>query len=195
MGGDLSVCQCWNFAASNLCQYREKSLSGPEECVCSQLLWQNIRLATRNHSLPCLKTSNAAECRLSSGAECEIVRYLASERIYVSKPNLFIGCSTEGIEVARILEELLACEVNVNIWTADTFHPGDTMMEALVAELDRSDYAILILTPDDRVISRSEELPSPRDNVVFEAGFFMGSLEKKKNVSCLFTRTWAEASN
>ena len=44
----------------------------------------------------------------------------------------------------------------------------------------RFDFAILLLTPDDIVQSRSTELASPRDNVIFELGLFMGKLGRDR---------------
>jgi len=44
----------------------------------------------------------------------------------------------------------------------------------------RFDFAILLLTPDDIVQSRSTELASPRDNVIFELGLFMGELGRDR---------------
>src|SRR5207245_1960643 len=42
--------------------------------------------------------------------------------------------------------------------------------------LDRFDFAVLVITPDDVVSSRESQKQAPRDNVMFELGLFMGRL-------------------
>ena len=42
------------------------------------------------------------------------------------------------------------------------------------------DFATLVLTPDDLALSRSKLSPSPRDNVIFELGFFVGSIGRDR---------------
>lgn len=43
-----------------------------------------------------------------------------------------------------------------------------------------SDFAVLVLTPDDTVTSRRLEQPAPRDNCIFELGLFMGALGRNR---------------
>ena len=49
-------------------------------------------------------------------------------------------------------------------------------LEALVRMLDRFDFAVLVITPDDVVSIRGDIRQAPRDNVMFELGLFMGRL-------------------
>jgi hypothetical protein len=46
----------------------------------------------------------------------------------------------------------------------------------LTEQVDKADFAILVMTPDDITESRGQENVSPRDNVVFELGLFTGKL-------------------
>jgi predicted nucleotide-binding protein len=41
---------------------------------------------------------------------------------------------------------------------------------------DQSDFAIVVLTADDMTTKRGQTYAVPRDNVIFELGFFMGRL-------------------
>jgi predicted nucleotide-binding protein len=41
---------------------------------------------------------------------------------------------------------------------------------------DQSDFAVVVLTPDDVTTKRGQTYDVPRDNVLFELGFFMGRL-------------------
>ena len=42
--------------------------------------------------------------------------------------------------------------------------------------MSKVDFAVLLLSPDDKVISRDTTNDGPRDNIVFELGLFMGAL-------------------
>lgn len=79
--------------------------------------------------------------------------------------------------MASVLASYLAPGADVNVWT-DVFDLGDTNIETLFRQLDRSDYAVLVTTCDDKV--RGREKPAARDNVLFEAGLFMGRLGRKR---------------
>ena len=46
----------------------------------------------------------------------------------------------------------------------------------LHAVADQSDFAIVVRTADDLTTKRGQTNPVPRDNVLFELGFFMGRL-------------------
>ncbi|GEL47621.1 hypothetical protein CHO01_27370 [Cellulomonas hominis] len=96
----------------------------------------------------------------------------------MTKPAVFIGSSTEALDVARhfqiALEGVFECEATV--WDQDVFTPGLYAMEALVEQAESSDFAVLLVTPDDLVEARGQITPAPRDNVLFETGLFMGAL-------------------
>jgi predicted nucleotide-binding protein len=91
-------------------------------------------------------------------------------------PALFIGSSAEGLKFARALEKQLEHDAEVTIWKDGVFGLGGGTLETLVGELPRFDFAALVLTEDDLTLSRKHTDPSPRDNVVFELGLFMGHL-------------------
>jgi hypothetical protein len=92
------------------------------------------------------------------------------------KPRLFIGSSTENLEVARAIEDQLRNDADCNIWDQDIFNLSSATLTDLLAALDNSDFGVFVLSGDDKVLSRGQELVSPRDNVVFELGLFMGRL-------------------
>ncbi len=96
------------------------------------------------------------------------------------KPTLFIGSSTEGLPLARALQAGLHEEVEVALWDEGVFTLGATFIESLVAALPRFDFAALLLTPDDAVLSRDTRVFGPRDNVIFELGLFMGRLGRER---------------
>lgn len=42
------------------------------------------------------------------------------------------------------------------------------------------DFAVLVLTPDDKTTSRGKVKAAPRDNVIYELGLFTGALGRER---------------
>ncbi len=96
------------------------------------------------------------------------------------KPKLFIGSSSEGKEIADHLQHGLEREVESTIWHQGVFGLSEGSLEALTRRVHDFDFAALVLTPDDLVTSRNDVVSSPRDNVIFEMGLFMGALGRER---------------
>ena len=99
----------------------------------------------------------------------------------MSKPTLFIGSSTESKWIIHKLKSLMEEYFDVRPWDEDIFHVGSTVLEDLHREILLSDYALLILYPDDEIIKRTETGYVTRDNILFELGLFMGVLGQKRS--------------
>lgn len=106
----------------------------------------------------------------------------------VNIPSVFIGSSSEGLEVARAVEYQLQKDAEITIWNEGFFSLGHGYLETLVNALERFDFAILVLTPDDFIVSREVESYVPRDNVMFELGLFMGHLGRSRTFIVYDTR-------
>jgi predicted nucleotide-binding protein len=91
-------------------------------------------------------------------------------------PTMFIGSSTEGLEVARSLQEAMANDCVCTVWPDWVFKLGENTMATLLAEVDKYDFAVLVLSADDKVEVRQVVGATPRGNVIFELGLFMGTL-------------------
>ena len=95
-------------------------------------------------------------------------------------PSVFIGSSTEGLEIARAIEVNLQDAAEITLWSHGVFGPGSGYLESLVSALEKFDFAILVLTPDDVVLRKDDVTQAPRDNVMFELGLFMGRLGRNR---------------
>jgi predicted nucleotide-binding protein len=92
-------------------------------------------------------------------------------------PHVFVGSSVESLDVANGVQARLARNPFVlSVWTNDVFGPSQFAIEALERVAAESDFAILVLGPDDRVTSRHHQNLVPRDNVILELGLFIGAL-------------------
>jgi Predicted nucleotide-binding protein containing TIR-like domain len=94
----------------------------------------------------------------------------------MNKPSVFVGSSREGLEIARAVQSQLEDVGEVELWNEGVFGLSHGTLESLVQALDTFDFAVLVLTPDDLIVSHGVEHNSARDNVLIELGLFMGRL-------------------
>lgn len=95
------------------------------------------------------------------------------------KHRIFIGSSTEGENLLKAVCKKIEGLANIDFWR-NIFNNGEYTFESLWNELQVTDFAILIGTPDDMIFIRENECLSIRDNVLFELGMFLGKLGRKK---------------
>lgn len=117
----------------------------------------------------------------------ELAERLRQRGRFLSSPNpqprLFIGSSAENLPVAREIQSGLSHDkMIVTVWTDGVFRASKTSVESLLVAVRASDFAVLLITPDDIVLSRDVESPAPRDNVVFELGLFMGLMGRERTL-------------
>ncbi len=96
------------------------------------------------------------------------------------RPRLFVGSSTEGLDVARAIQVNLDHDADVTLWSQGVFGLGGGTLVSLVEVAEDFDFAVLVLTPDDLVDTRGKMANSPRDNVLFELGLFIGRLGRER---------------
>jgi len=95
------------------------------------------------------------------------------------KPRVFVGSSIEGLEVAQALQSGLEHDFSVEIWNQNVvFSLGTATIEALEAAVKEYDFALFVFTADDLIRKRNREAYAPRDNVIFEAGLFIGRITR-----------------
>ncbi len=115
----------------------------------------------------------------------ELCARLRQRDRFVNTPNprpvLFIGSSQESLDVARAIQTGLEHDdIVIRVWTNGVFGASNFPIEDLEEQIRTSDFAVLVLTPDDTVVSRKVESGAPRDNAVFELGLFMGALSRRR---------------
>jgi hypothetical protein len=93
-----------------------------------------------------------------------------------AQPTLFIGSSTESLDYAYALQSVLDRELETKVWRHGVFLPGANTLTSLIDCAKSSDFAALVLSADDTSIIRGRYLNTPRDNVIFELGLFVGHM-------------------
>jgi hypothetical protein len=93
---------------------------------------------------------------------------------------MFIGSSSEGLDIAEALYVALGKTVEATLWP-DVVGLGEGILYALVDQARTSfDFAAFVLTPDDLTQKKGKTMPAARDNVLFELGLFMGALGRER---------------
>jgi CRP/FNR family transcriptional regulator, cyclic AMP receptor protein len=107
------------------------------------------------------------------------------------RPVVFIGSSSESRPIVEAIQtEFRRDDYVIRPWTKEgVFEASHFPIEDLEFEVETSDFAILVLGPDDKVVSRKKNYRAPRDNVVFELGLFMGSLSRNRTFLVLPEKT------
>lgn len=96
--------------------------------------------------------------------------------------DVFLGyCSASSATAAAIKGHLTSLGARVLDWQTD-FIPGRTIIDQIEQAASRSIGGVFLFTKDDDLATETQTFSAvPRDNVVFEAGYFIG-LKGKQNV-------------
>lgn len=97
----------------------------------------------------------------------------------MTKPSIFIGSASEGLVIAQSVKRLLDTDFDCHIWNT-VFPDNNSYFDTLIESSILFDFAILIATKDDTVNFRGVAFDSPRDNVIFEFGLFLGRIGKNR---------------
>ncbi len=92
------------------------------------------------------------------------------------KPRIFIGSTSEGKKYAQAIGKALRKFSETFEWFDGVFEIGSNTQSSLVKCISSSDFAVIILTADDKTSSRGQNFFSPRDNLIFEAGIGFGAI-------------------
>jgi hypothetical protein len=106
----------------------------------------------------------------------------------VTKPRIFLGSSGKQEQLLQALTGGLAEVAQVEPWTT-SFNPGTTTLDRLLELTREVDFAAFVFAQDDwtatspptpAAAASESGQASPRDNVVFEAGLFGGTLGMRR---------------
>jgi CRP/FNR family cyclic AMP-dependent transcriptional regulator len=157
---------------------------------------------TQKRSASCIATEDLVLLKLSEEAFSElgsrypeIYRTVAKElarrllernstiNSYRDKIRVFIISSAEALPIARQIQVAFEHDPFMcTIWTDGVFKIANYSLQSLEDQVDDSDFAIAIAHADDLTESRGKDWPSPRDNVIFELGLFMGRLGRARAI-------------
>lgn len=90
------------------------------------------------------------------------------------KPRIFIGSSSEGLDVAKRVKDFFKENYDCYLWTDNIFKNNESFLETLVKSASLFDFGFMVFSADDELIVRDTHFESARDNVLFEYGLFLG---------------------
>lgn len=89
-----------------------------------------------------------------------------------NRRDIFLGYSTAAKGVAKSIKRYIEKEVCATVWDwEDDFYSGDNILSQIKKAVDRCSLGIFLFTKDDQLEGGLGKA-APRDNVVFEAGYF-----------------------
>ena len=95
--------------------------------------------------------------------------------------RVFVMSSVEALPVTRLLVQHFEHDPFLTVvWDHGVFRAANYTLDELERQLEQADFAIAVAHADDMVISRGDEWPVMRDNVVFELGMFIGFLGRRR---------------
>lgn len=112
-------------------------------------------------------------------------RRLMQRNALIAQPRtqvrVFVMSSVEALPVTRLLVEHFQHDPFLTVvWDHGVFRASNYTLDELEQQLQLADFAIAVAHADDTVITRGDEWPTVRDNVVFELGMFIGFLGRTR---------------
>lgn len=108
------------------------------------------------------------------------------KEIMNNKPSVFIGSSTENLEIAYAIQKQLEYTSEPTVWTQGFFKLSRYALDDLIENLKIFDFAVFVFTPNDEIkISNEERKFTIRDNIIFEFGLAIGILGKERVFSVI----------
>jgi predicted nucleotide-binding protein len=102
------------------------------------------------------------------------------DRRTIRRRRVFIGCASEDLQMARVIQNQLSKIALVRIWNQGVFRAGGYVLETLLRQVKEYDCAVFLITPNDMVEVRGKRYLVARDNVLFEAGLFFSQLGRQR---------------
>lgn len=161
------------MAAIEPAQLRSATITAREHCVLLRIPGDDfIRLADSNPTI---------WRRLSATLSRRLMERNSTITQARTQVRVFVMSSVEALPVTRLLVQHFEHDPFLTVvWDHGVFRASNYTLEELEAQLEQVDFAIAIAHADDMVISRGDEWPAMRDNVVFELGMFIGFLGRRR---------------
>jgi predicted nucleotide-binding protein len=134
--------------------------------------------AATEHVVVQRATVDNAGAGRSRGLTCDNVQLEGAQN--VADVKLFIGSSGSSVPVGDLIANRLERmgSAKVRVWNEGVFTLNQGVLDRLLDIVKEYDFAVMIWGPDDVTESMGGSSASPRDNVIFECGLFMGALGK-----------------
>jgi hypothetical protein len=110
-------------------------------------------------------------------------RFKLWKRDVDDRKDVFLGYCSKAKAVAQEIYIFLTkmLQLSVHDWAMD-FNSGGTILEEIEKAERECTCGIFLFTADDELAGPTAERASPRDNVIFEAGYFLSAKGKERTL-------------
>lgn len=99
------------------------------------------------------------------------------------KTRIVVFSSVEGLKYAKAIQRNLYTDKHsCKLWTNNFFKLSSTTLDSLRSIGNGYHLSVIVLSPDDCIMSRAEKYMVPRDNVIFELGLCVGMLGIERTI-------------
>jgi hypothetical protein len=96
--------------------------------------------------------------------------------------HVFLGYSSNAANVANSIRTFLAEKLRLRIVDWHDFRPGDTIWDSIERAEWYTNCGVFLFMADDRLGTGTKRELAPRDNVVYEAGYFAGAKGRQRSL-------------
>jgi len=89
--------------------------------------------------------------------------------------HVFLGYSSQATETANMFRKFLADKLGLRVFDWHDFRANDTIWESTERAERLTSCGVFLFMADDAFALGGQQLLAPRDNVVYEAGYFTGA--------------------
>jgi hypothetical protein len=109
----------------------------------------------------------------------ELDRFLRKVK---ARCHVFLGYSSQASEVANLLSRFLTEKLNLRVYDWKNFPAGKSVWDAIEEAERLTNCGIFLFMEDDTIGNGRNKKFAPRDNVIFEAGYFAGAKRKSRSL-------------
>jgi len=116
--------------------------------------------------------------------------------------HVFLGYSSQASTVADRIRKFIVDELHLTVFDWRDFQPSGTIWDSIEKGERLTDCGVFLFMADDQLSRGKKKQLAPRDNVVYEAGYFAGAKgrhyttiirEKRKNTDRSWRRSLSRA--
>jgi Predicted nucleotide-binding protein containing TIR-like domain len=96
--------------------------------------------------------------------------------------HVFLGYSSKATDTANKLYKFLTTALRLRVFDWHEFRPGDTIWDSIERAERSTACGLFLFMADDRFSTDVGDRFAPRDNVVYEAGYFAGAKGRKASL-------------
>jgi len=96
--------------------------------------------------------------------------------------HVFLGYSSKATEVANSVHKFLSKTMKLRVFDWHDFRTGDTIWESIERAERLTNCGLFLFMSDDKLSVGNKREFAPRDNVVYEAGYFAGAKGRKDSL-------------